>query len=87
VDAGRTSCCTSNPWCRYQATFPSLPNHEQGTQLLDIDQVAARLRISKSSVYKLMAKYGLPSVKVGGSRRVTVDQLNAFVARLESEAR
>jgi excisionase family DNA binding protein len=56
-------------------------------QLLNVVDVAERLRISRSGVYKLFYEGHLPSVKVRGARRVTVDQLNAYIARLEDAAR
>jgi excisionase family DNA binding protein len=66
----------------------SLPD-EQVVQLPTVPKVAERLRVSPSAVSRLIGEgeRDLPSVKVGGSRRVTIDQLNQYVERLESEAR
>lgn len=66
----------------------SLPDEQVVQQLLTVPEVAERLRISPSGVWRLFGEgeRDLRSVKVGGSRRVTVDQLNAYVMRLEREA-
>jgi excisionase family DNA binding protein len=63
----------------------SIPD-EQVVQLLTVPEVAERLRVSPTRVWRLIAEDGLPSVKVGGSRRVSVDQLNGYIARLEGGA-
>jgi excisionase family DNA binding protein len=39
------------------------------TQMMNVDQVAEWLRLSKSSVYRLTAQGEIPHVKVGGSLR------------------
>jgi excisionase family DNA binding protein len=57
-------------------------NDNKVVQLLTIPEVAERLRISRTCVFRLIAEAGLPSVKVGGSRRVSVDQLNGYIERL-----
>lgn len=53
--------------------------------LLCPEEVAEALGLGRSKVYELLASGRLRSVKVGRSRRVTVDQLQTFVAELESE--
>ncbi len=57
----------------------SFSDHQQVVQLLDVGQVAERLAVSRSSVYVLLSGGALPSVKVGGARRVAVDDLNRYV--------
>ena len=55
----------------------------QAPKLLTVDQVAARLQVSKWSVYRRVAEGQLPAVKLGaGPRapiRVDADELEAFV--------
>ena len=50
------------------------------------EEVAELLGVSRSTVYRLMGEGLLASVKVGGSRRITLDQLNAYVSVLQKTA-
>jgi excisionase family DNA binding protein len=52
--------------------------------LLKIPEVAENLGISRAKVYELMAAGDLPSVKIGGCRRVRVEDLVAYVESLAS---
>jgi excisionase family DNA binding protein len=54
-----------------------------------IKTAAARLELSERKIRELVSTGELGSVKIGRSRRVTDDQLAAFLSRLqdESEAR
>ena len=52
--------------------------------LLKVPDVVACLGVSRATVYELMASGALPSVRVGGSRRIRAEDLEAFVAGLES---
>lgn len=52
--------------------------------LLTPEEVAERLALGRSTIYELMRAGRIPSVKIGGSRRVTVRALEAFVADLEA---
>ena len=54
--------------------------------LLTLPEAAQRLRISRSSLYRLMDRQELPSVRVGGRRLISVRMLDAFIARLEEAA-
>ena len=47
--------------------------------LLKVPEVAQRLGISRAKVYELIAGGQLPSVKIGGCRRVRSRDLAAFV--------
>jgi excisionase family DNA binding protein len=47
--------------------------------LLKIPEVAENLGISRAKVYELMAAGDLPSVKIGGCRRVRAVDLVAYV--------
>ena len=53
--------------------------------LLRVEQVAARLNLSRAKVYRLIADGSIPSVLIGGSRRVTQGQLQTFVRMLEQQ--
>lgn len=50
----------------------------------DVKGVQKILNISRSQVYELIKKGQLSSVRIGRSRRVTQDQLVAFINNLES---
>ena len=54
--------------------------------LLTLDEVAEALRQSRQSVYRHIERGDLEAVKVGKSRRVPRESLEAFVERLRSEA-
>ncbi|MGH9187780.1 MAG: helix-turn-helix domain-containing protein [Acidimicrobiales bacterium] len=53
--------------------------------LLTPEEAAHQLSISRSKVYQLMATGELDSVRIGGSRRVSFDALQRFIAGLEGE--
>jgi len=50
--------------------------------LVTVEEAARRLALSRSVVYALIGRGELGSLKIGSSRRVPVDALDAFVARL-----
>lgn len=51
------------------------------TQLFaTIEDAVESLRLSRTTIYRLMADGTLPSVKVGRNRRIPVAALEAFVA-------
>ena len=51
--------------------------------LYTIKQTATLLNVGRSTVYNLMDQGKLPSVKVGGSRRITRSALDKYVDELE----
>ena len=55
--------------------------------LLTPEEAAEVLSIGRTKVYALMADGDLISVRIGNSRRVPLDAVSEFVARLEDEAR
>jgi excisionase family DNA binding protein len=63
-----------------------LPPGTETPVLLTIPQVADRLRLGVSSVYKLLNSGELPSCRIRGNHRVSVGQLTEYVQRLEREA-
>jgi excisionase family DNA binding protein len=56
------------------------------TLLLTAEEAAQALRVGRSKVYELMRLGALRSVKIGGSRRVSVAALAEFIASLERNA-
>ena len=52
--------------------------------LLKIPEVATSLGISRAKVYELLADGSLPSVKIGGCRRVRASDLIVYVDALAS---
>lgn len=53
--------------------------------LLTIADAAQRLSIGRSMLYTLIQRGELPSVKLGGARRVLLADLEAFVTRLRDQ--
>ena len=54
--------------------------------LLKVPEAAAQLGISRATLYELIAAGTLPSVKVGGCRRIRASDLRDFVAQLSATA-
>ncbi|MFF8896079.1 helix-turn-helix domain-containing protein [Streptomyces lydicus] len=55
--------------------------------LLTVDQVAARLHVSRWTVYNLIRSRELASLTIGRCRRVTESALDAYISlRTEQEA-
>lgn len=54
------------------------------TLMLTIPEVAKELRVGRTSVYRLISTGELPSVLVGGSRRVPSEALDRYIAGLSS---
>ena len=55
--------------------------------LLSVEETARLLSLSRSTVYNLIARGVLASVKIGRSRRITWQAINRFVASLEGSDR
>ena len=53
--------------------------------LLKVEDAAARLRIGRSLTYRLIQTGALRSIKVAGTRRVLVTDLDEFVRRLRDD--
>jgi len=53
-------------------------------QAYTVEQVAKMLHIGRDKVYYLLRTRQLRSIKIGKSRRITEEQLAAFVASLEN---
>ena len=52
--------------------------------LLTVRAVAARLGVSRATVYKLIAQGDLPHVRLSNAIRIAPDDLDAFVLRRRS---
>ena len=60
---------------------------DEALDLLTVPEVAARLRLSKSTVWRLVYSGELESVKRGRSRRITPEAVGAYKEHLVEEAR
>ncbi|MGW3140259.1 helix-turn-helix domain-containing protein [Streptomyces sp. NPDC001139] len=58
------------------------PTEDPTLLLLTVEEAARRLRISRTTCFGLIASAELESIKIGTLRRVPVDALAAYVARL-----
>ena len=59
------------------ATTPSGGGHER--VLLTVEEAARRLRIGRTTAYRLVAEGQLASIQIGHLRRIPVDAVTAFV--------
>ncbi len=67
-------------------TEPSTTTANAGAQLLDVDQVASRLNIGRSTVFNLISGNKLRSVKIGQRRLVSEASLAEFIEGLDRQA-
>ncbi len=58
---------------------------EEVRLLVDVDEAARRLSVSKRTVQALLYSGQLRGVKVGRCRRIPVSELTAYVERLRDE--
>jgi excisionase family DNA binding protein len=58
----------------------------EALDLLTVKEVAARLRVSAKTVWRLVAAKEIESVKIGTSRRVAPEAVIAYKERLRSDA-
>jgi len=67
----------------HMATNPpsNLPNDMSDVVFLTIAEVAAKRRVSKMTVYRLVHGGDLPAVRVGRSFRVTEEDVNEYIRR------
>jgi excisionase family DNA binding protein len=54
------------------------------TLLLRPEEVAAELRIARRRIFEMIREGTLPSVKIGKSRRISRQAVEAYIAGLES---
>jgi excisionase family DNA binding protein len=55
-------------------------------ELLTIREACARLKLSRASMYRLIARGELPTVRIGRSRRVIREDLDRFITTLRSRS-
>jgi excisionase family DNA binding protein len=60
---------------------PNQPGDMSDVVFLTIAEVAARMRVSKMTVYRLVHNGELPAVRVGRSFRVTEDDVNEYLRK------
>jgi excisionase family DNA binding protein len=60
---------------------PSPNDDMSDVVFLTIAEVAARMRVSKMTVYRLVHGGDLPAVRVGRSFRVTEDDVNEYLRK------
>jgi excisionase family DNA binding protein len=63
-----------------------IPRADVPVLLVRPEQAARALGISRSKVYELMASGKLRSVKIGRSRRISMESLATFVAAIAKES-
>lgn len=56
-----------------------------GTMLITVEEAAERLGLGRTFTYTLIRRGDLPSVKVGGARRVAVVDLEQFIDRVREQ--
>ena len=54
--------------------------------LCSVTRAAQLLDMSRSKLYELLASGEVASVKIGGSRRIALDELRDYVLRLSRES-
>ncbi len=60
-------------------------NHTVPPILLTVDQVAARLQVSRWTVYNLIRSRELASVTIGRSRRISEAAVHDYISRLSKK--
>ena len=60
---------------------PNHPGDMSDVVFLTIAEVAAKMRVSKMTVYRLVHDGELPAVRVGRSFRVTEDDVNEYLRK------
>jgi excisionase family DNA binding protein len=60
---------------------PNHPGDMSDVVFLTIAEVAAKMRVSKMTVYRLVHSGELPAVRVGRSFRVTEDDVNEYLRK------
>jgi excisionase family DNA binding protein len=55
-------------------------------ELLTIREACARLKLSRASMYRLIARGELPTVRIGRARRIVLEDLDRFITTLRSRS-
>jgi excisionase family DNA binding protein len=56
-----------------------------GRELLTVEEAARRLALGRTTVYALLKQGQITSVRIGRLRRIPVESLTAYTARLVAE--
>jgi excisionase family DNA binding protein len=68
-----------------ERSVPAMPQNLSGdiseVKFLTVAEVAAMMRVSKMTVYRLVHNGDLPAVRVGRSFRVTEDDVNEYLRK------
>ncbi len=71
--------------CLPRETVPAMPANNPGdisdVRFLTVAEVAAMMRVSKMTVYRLVHGGELPAVRVGRSFRVTEEDVNEYLRK------
>jgi excisionase family DNA binding protein len=57
---------------------------QNSPQIMTIEETAKYLRIHRSTIYRLIKKNKIPSIKVGGRWRFRKDKIDSWLSRNES---
>ena len=60
---------------------PNHPGDMSDVVFLTVAEVAAKMRVSKMTVYRLVHNAELPAIRVGRSFRVTEDDVNEYLRK------
>lgn len=55
--------------------------------LLTVDEACERIGVKRSKLYELITSDSIESVTIGRARRIPVDALEEYVARLRADTR
>lgn len=73
---------------RRGAFIPVMTSPDTTEQLVSVETAAARLDVSRRSLYRLIARKELPRpLKVGRCSKLCVSDLTAYIQRLQHKAR
>lgn len=64
---------------RREMAFATTEDHGRDSSLLDVSQVAEYLRISRSTVYKLIEQHRIPVIRIGRLLRIRKDELDEAI--------
>lgn len=56
-----------------------------GATLLTVEQAARRLSVGRTTMFALLKSGDILSVRIGRLRRISIEELTAYAARLTSE--
>jgi len=84
-DNGSASRENAGAEIRESAVSPTVDANCPGDSLLDVSQVAEYLRISRSSVYKMIEGRQIPAIRVGRLLRVRKKELDEALHSMGSD--